>query len=135
MLNVDGRIDVDAGGEQLLDVLVALGVPAAGDVGVCKFVDQNQLRSSLACSVDVEFVEDAVDINGWLARDDFEPIEQRLGLLATVRLDHAGDDVDPVLQLSAGGQQHLVGLADAGRRTDKNLEPAAATLLLAPRLG
>ena len=45
MLDVERGADVDAGGEQLLDVQVALGVAAAGRVGVGELVDQHQLRA------------------------------------------------------------------------------------------
>ena len=58
-----------------------------------------------------------------LARDDLEALEQRLGLLAAVRLDDADDDV--VRRPCAAGArrlQHLVGLADAGRRAEEDLE-------------
>ena len=41
VLDVDGRDHGDAGVEQLLDVLPALGVPAARGVGVRQFVDQH----------------------------------------------------------------------------------------------
>ena len=58
-----------------------------------------------------------------LAGNDLEALEQRLGLLAAVRLDDADDDVHAVLQPGARRLQHLVGLADAGRGADEN--PAA----------
>ena len=45
VLDVDGGVDVDAGGEQLLDVEVALGVAAAGGVGVGELVDEGELRA------------------------------------------------------------------------------------------
>ncbi len=45
-------------------------------------------------------------------------------------LDDAGDDIDAFGPLAAAHGQHFEGLADTGRRTEKNLEPAAAT---APR--
>ena len=46
MLDVDRREDVDAGGEQFLDILIALGVAAAGGVGVGELVDQHELRAA-----------------------------------------------------------------------------------------
>ena len=47
VLDVDRRVDVDAGGEQLLDVEIALGMPAARRVGVGELVDQHELRPAL----------------------------------------------------------------------------------------
>ena len=64
-----------------------------------------------------------------LARDDLEALEQRLGLRAPMGLDDADDDIVAVLQSGARLLQHLVGLADAGRRTEENLELAGAALL------
>ena len=50
VLDVDGGIDVDALLQQLFDIEVALGVPAAGGIGMRELVDQDQSgrRSSAA---------------------------------------------------------------------------------------
>ena len=66
------------------------------------------------------------------ARNDLDAVQQRLGFLAAVGLDDAGDDVVAVLQPGMGLLQHLVGLADAGRGADEDAELADAPLL-APR--
>ena len=124
VLDVDGGVDVDAVFQQLFDILVALGVAAAGDIGVRQLVDQDEAGPPLERSVDVELAQDAIDVDRWLARQDLEALEQRLGLLAAVRLDDADDDVDALLQLGAGRLQHLVGLADPRRGTHEDLEPA-----------
>ena len=42
VLDVDGGVDVDAVFQQLLDILVALGVAAAGNIGVRQLVDQDE---------------------------------------------------------------------------------------------
>ena len=60
MLDVQRRIDVDAGAEQLLDIHVALRMPAAGGIGVGQLVDQNELRTALEDRVEVHFIEPAV---------------------------------------------------------------------------
>ena len=83
-------------------------------------------RPPLQRGVDVELAQDAVDVDGGLARQYLEALEQGLRLLAPVRLDHADDDVHALLQLGARRLQHLVGLADAGRRADEDLEAADA---------
>src|SRR5262245_6892235 len=51
-----------------------------------------------------------------------------------MRLDHADDDDLTLVLPSARLLEHLVGLADAGGRAEKDLEPPGAALLLA-RLG
>ena len=63
------------------------------------------------------------------------PSSSAFGLLAAVGLDDADDDVVAVLAcLARACLQHLVGLADAGRRADENLELADAALLPPGRL-
>jgi len=52
--------------------------------------------------------------------------EQGFGLEAAMGFDHAGDDFHALAQLAMGGLQHGVGLAHAGRGTEKDLEPATA---------
>ena len=79
--------------------------------------------------VEVHLLEPSVLVFDALARDDLEPVEQRLGLLAAMRLDDADDDVDALLQPGARLLQHLIGLADAGRRAEEDLEPAGAAFL------
>ena len=44
-------------------------------------------------------------------------------------LDHADDDIGARLQPGMRALQHLVGLADAGRGADEDLEPAGAAVL------
>ena len=129
VLDVERRIDVDAAIEQLLDVEIALGVAAAGRVGVGELVDQRDLRPARDEGVEVHLVERAALVVDVLARQDLEALEQRLGLLAAVRLDDADDDVGPVLRLGPGGLQHLVGLADAGSGADEDLQPAGMSFL------
>ena len=102
MLDVDRRVDVDAGGEQLLDVQVALGMAAPGRVGVREFVDQHELRPAREDGVEIHLLEDAALVLDAAARDDLEALEQRLGLGAPVRLDDADDDVDALALARAG---------------------------------
>jgi hypothetical protein len=63
------------------------------------------------------------------ARNDFEPVEQRLGLGPAVGLDHADHDVDSRFPPGVGALQHLVGLADPGSGADEDLQPAGALVL------
>ncbi len=129
VLDVDGGVDVDAVVEQLLDVEIALRMPAAGRVGMGEFVDQGDLRPPRLDRVDVHLVEGLAAILDVSARDDFEPFEQGFGLLAAVGLDHPDHDVIAVLEPGAGLLQHFVGLADAGSRADEDLQLTGAALL------
>ena len=55
MLDIERGPDVDAGRDQLLHILPALGMAAFGGVGVGEFVDDDQRRLALERRVDVEF--------------------------------------------------------------------------------
>jgi len=57
--------------------------------------------------------------------EDLEPLEERLGLRAAVRLDVADDHVDAVRALLARRLEHGVGLAHARRGAEEHLELAA----------
>ena len=139
VLDVDRGVDVDAVGEDFLDVEVALGVPAAGRVGVGELVDEHDLRVPRDHRVEVHLLDGVAAIADRFAGDDRQALEQRLGFLAPVGLDDADHDVGAVLALGAGLQEHLVGLADAGRGADEDAQLADAGLLapgcLQERLG
>ena len=53
------------------------------------------------------------------ARADGEPFEQRLGLLAPMRFDHADQYLDALFLLLLGGLQHRVGLAHTRAHPEK----------------
>ena len=62
----------------------------------------------------------------WRRGTTSSPVDQRLGLLAAVRLDEADHDVDAPLRERVCLLQHPVCLADARREPDVELEPARA---------
>ncbi len=128
MLNVERRVDVDAGGEQVFDIEVALGMAAAGRVRMGKLVDQDDLRMALEDGVEIHLLKHVPVIIDLEPRDDFEAFEQGLRFRAPMRFDNADDDVRALGQLRAGGKQHLVGFADAGSRAHEHLETAAASI-------
>lgn len=127
MLDVERGVDVDAVRQDLLDVEIALGMAAAGSVGVGELVDEYQGRAADKDGVEVHLVEDAPLVVDLAARDQLIAFDQRQGFLAAVRLDDADHHVHAVGQPGAAGHQHLVGLADAGRGAEEN--PQAAALL------
>ena len=136
MLDVQRRVDVDPGGEQLLDVLPALGVTGAGGVGVGQLVDEDEGRAAGEGRVEVELAERGAAVLDRARRQPLEPGEERLRLGPAVRLDPADDHVDARGLLSARGLQHGVGLADAGGRSEEDLElPATLARLLLPDPG
>ena len=133
VLDIDGRVDVDAVAHQLFDVEVALRVAAAFDVGVSEFVDQHDLRAPRDDGVEVHLRKRLALIVDAPARNDFEAVQQRFGFAAAVGLDDADDDVVAVLLAGVRLLQHFVGLADAGRGADEDLKLADAPLFAARR--
>jgi hypothetical protein len=57
MLDVERRPDIDAGGEQLLDVLPALGMTAVRSVGVSELVDDDELGLARQRRIEIEFLD------------------------------------------------------------------------------
>ena len=94
VLDVDRGVDVDAGVEQLLDVLVAALVAAAGHVAVRQLVDDRDARLAREQGIEIELGELPVlvgDVAGAAA-----PPGRRagLGFDAAVGFDQADDHVD-----------------------------------------
>ena len=129
VLDVDGGIDVDAVGQQFLDVEIALGMAAARRVGVGEFVDQGDLRTARDQRVEVHLLEHLVPVADPLARQHFEPLQQRLRLRPSMGLDDTDHDIGARLPPGMRALQHLVGLADAGGGADKDLQPAGLVVL------
>src|SRR5262245_6047578 len=128
MLDIDGGINVDSVSEQLFDVEVALGMAAAGHVGVGEFVDQHDLGVASDDGVEIHLLERLSAVFEPPAGNDLEPFEQGLRFLAPVGFDDTDDDIVAVLLPGARLLQHLVRLADAGGGADEDLEPAGLTL-------
>ncbi len=129
MLDIHRRIDVDAVRQQLLDVEIALGMAAARHVGMGEFVDKGNLRPPGDQRIEIHLLERLLLVGKPPARQHFEPAEQRFGLGSPVGFDDADDDVGAGLLPGVGALQHLVGLADAGRGANEDLEPARMALL------
>ena len=129
MLDIEGRIDIDPGDEQLLDIHVAFGMPALRRIGMRKLVDQDEARPSRQNSVKVHFGERVALVIDDPARDNFEPLQKRLGLLTAMRLGDADDDIGAFGLFCPRCRQHFIGLADARRGAEKDLQAAMFGLL------
>ena len=53
MLNVDGGVDIDAGGQNFFYILVTFGVTRSGCIGMRQFIHQHQLRVAGDYCVDI----------------------------------------------------------------------------------
>ena len=129
MLDVERCIDIDAGGDQLVDVHVALGMTATWCVGVSQFIDQRELRATGQQCIEIQLRQCAPTVIDRTARDDFHTVEQSLGFASPVRLNHTNDDIDAFLIARAGGGEHLEGLADTRRGAEEDLQAATRALL------
>ncbi|MNQ69347.1 hypothetical protein D3C85_839380 [compost metagenome] len=114
VLHVQRGPDVDAGRQQFLDVLPALGMARARRVGMGQFVHQHQVWTPQQGAVQVEFLQHMAAIGDILEREDRQSFEQCRGFAAAMGLDDAGQHVDALRGLRAGRHQHGVGLADPG---------------------
>ena len=118
--STEGGVDIDAGTQQFVDVLPALGMARAGHVGVRQFVDQDHAGLALQCGIQVELGQLAIAIRHHAHGQAREAGKLGLGLGAAMGLDHSGDHVRALRDQRLGGFQHGEGLADPGRPFDQN---------------
>ncbi len=116
MLNVERGVNVDAGGEQLFHIEIALGMAAAWRVGVRKLVHERDLRVPLEEGIQVHLFKHMPVIVYLRPRNGLETFEQRLRFGPPMGFDHADRDVGALGLLALGRQQHLIGFADPRRR-------------------
>ena len=125
MLDVQRGVDVDSPGKQLLDIEVALGMAAARGVGMGQFIDQDERRPPGENGIEIHLLEPAALVLDLPARNDLEALDQLLGFLAAMGLDHADHDIDAIGLPGPARDQHFIGLADARRRAEEDLQAAA----------
>ena len=111
--------------EDLLHVLVALAVLAAGNIRVRQFVHQDHLRTPGEDGVHVHLLENGALIFDLPARDRLELLGQFRDAFAAVRLHDADDHVFAAAAAADTLAQHRVGLAHARRVAEKELEGSA----------
>ena len=133
VLDIERGIDVDAGAQQLLHIEIALGMAAAGRVGMGQLIDKRDLRLTGEQRVEVHFLKDAAPVFDFPAWKDLQALEEGLRLHAAVGLDNPDDHIDAVLPLGARRLQHLEGFAHPRRRAEEDLEPAASAFLAPSR--
>ncbi len=125
VLDVQRRKDVDPGLEQFLDIDPALGMAAAGGVGMGQFVDEHEIGPAGEDGVEVHLVEHMARMLDPAPRNDLETLDQSLRFRPAMRLDNPDDDIRAVLPALPGIEQHFIGLADARRGPKKHFKPAS----------
>ncbi len=125
VLHVHSGDHIDAGGEQIVDVLPALLVLRARRIGVGQLVDERQLRPPAHDGVGVHLRERASAIPHRPAGHDLELADLLGRPLPPVRLDEADHDIRPPLPAPTPLVEHGEGLADARRGAEVDAQLAA----------
>ena len=128
VLDVDVGDDLDARGQQFLDVFPALGVPRSWHVGVRELVDQRDLRSAGQHGVEVHLLERRAPVADRGPRDDLQAVQQRRRVRPAVRLHVGHHHVGPALGAPVPLAEHVEGLPGACRRAQ--VDPELPALLL-----
>ena len=97
MLDVHRGVHIDPRPQQLLDVLIPLGVAAAGGVGVGQLIHQQQLGVAGQGTVQVKLLQGDALVRHGFGGQDLQPLQQRHGLRPGVGLNIAGHHVNPRL--------------------------------------
>ena len=88
-----------------------------------QFVDQCDARLPRQECVEIHLFEHDAAILDLPSRHSLQVADLLLGFRPAVRFDVADDDVDALPLQAVGFLQHFVGLADAGREAEIDLEP------------
>ena len=124
VLDVQGGEHIDFGGENFLDVFVALAVLAAGDVGVSKFVDEDDGGTAGDDGVDVHLFEEGAFVFDFAEWDLFELRGELDEAFAAVGFEEADDHVFAASVATNAFAEHAEGFADAGSIAEKKFEDA-----------
>ena len=112
MLDVDGRDDVDAGGENLVYVLPAFGVLRARRIRVRQLVHERNLRTTAQHRVEVHLLEGRSPVLLSSAGDDLEVCDLLGGTWPSVGLHIRDYDVGAAIVAAPPFVEHGEGLAD-----------------------
>src|ERR1035441_8949714 len=112
VLHVHGGEDADSGVEQLVHILPALGVLAAGDVAVGELVDHRHGGLAAQHGLGIHLLELGAGVGNDAARHDLQALCFGNGLTAPVRFEVADGDVDSLGAEGLGLIEHAIGFAD-----------------------
>jgi len=130
VLDVERAVHVEAGIEEIFDVLPPLRVARPGRIRVCELVHEHDAGSPREARLDIELLQRDPAVLDPASRQDLEAEQQRPGVVTAVRLDEPDRHVAPVLALQPRRLEHRVGLADARRSAEEDRQLAALRLLL-----
>ena len=97
--------------EQLLDILVPLGMAASRRIRVGQLIHQDQTGPPFQRRIQVKFLQHYVFIRDFQRRKLLQPLQKGHGFRARMRFYIPGSDIDPRFRRLMGRFQHRIGLA------------------------
>ncbi len=125
VLDIERGDHVDACIQDLLDILVALDMPGAWNVGVGQFIDQHHFGMPRNNGLGIHLFERYPAVGDFLTRNHLQIPQLRLRLGPTVRLHVAHHHVGTPALAAVPLVQHRIGLPRSGSRGQVDAQPAA----------
>ena len=122
MLHIDGRIDMDAGLQQFLHILIPFCVAAARRVRMGQLIHQNQMGFSLQRQIQIELPQPKPMVLDLCRRKRLQPLQQGQGIRPGVGLDISNDNVNALLLGLMGRFQHGVCFSDSRGVSEEDFE-------------
>ena len=105
---------MDACREEILYILVALDVFAAGDIGVRQFIHQSDFRFACQHCAKVHVLDGNAMVLNLVAGNDFKSFDKFSGFSAAVRFHQSHNHIDAFLFEALSLDEHLPGFSNPG---------------------
>ena len=136
MLDIQRRINIDAGGENLFHILPAFRVPTAFGIRMGEFIYQQQVWMPSQRGIQIELAQCHAAIRHAARFQLSKSIEQRDRIGTIMRFHITNDDIAPFRSFTLSRLQHCERLADPRRIAEENLQPPPlGTLVRLPHAG
>ena len=111
MLHIDRGIYADSFLQQLLNILITLGMAAAGRIRMGKLIHQQQLRPSLKRRIQIEFPQYYIFIWDFQNGKLLQSVQKRHGFRTRMGFNIPGSHVYPRFCHLCGRLQHRIGFS------------------------
>ena len=122
MLDVDGRIHIDPHPQKLFYILIPFFVPAPLRIGMCQFINQDQLWFPLQCCIQIKLPQSDAFIFKHQRGQHFQSFRQCLGIRAGMRFNITGNHINPVFLCLMCRFQHRIRLSGTCGIPQENLQ-------------